>query len=91
MKGKEPTSRLVYPFGDEIGREQTVKPARACLERIVVLCVGHGAGIEPYVYQVALASHRLAFGAYQHYVVDIRAVQIYAIVVLFRKIALAER
>ncbi len=57
------------------------------LEGVVQLGVGHGAGVEPHVDEVALAVHGLAVVAHEHDAVDVRAVQVNLVVVFLREVA----
>ena len=83
VKREEPASRLVNALVDEVGGEsQPLVNQFPVLKRIVYLSVGHGARVEPHVYQVCLAPHRLAALAHKHDVVNIRAVHVYPVVVL---------
>ena len=56
MKGKEPSACLVHTFGDEVGGARCV----CVLEGIVILCVRHRAGVEPYIDEIEFALHRFA-------------------------------
>ncbi len=89
VKREEPPSCLVYAFGDEVGREHLTK-IFTVFKRVVRLRVGHRSRVEPYVYQVGLATHGATGGAYQHDLINIRPVQIEQRVVLRGEIALHE-
>ena len=85
MQREEPTACLVHTFGDEVGRIYLAAVQQLLvLERVVNLRVWHGAGVEPYVNQVAFASHRLSVLGDKDNVVHIRTVQVNLVVVLLR-------
>ena len=85
MEREEPATRLVDPFGDKVGGvDVACVEGLLILERVMDLCVRHGAGVEPYVDEVRLALHRAAGGGDEHDVVHIGAMQIDAVVILGR-------
>ncbi len=81
MQGEEPSACLVYSFGYEVCRKTVVEAVRA-FKRIMVLCIGHRPRVEPYIYKVLLAAHRLASVAHQYYLIDKGSVQVEGFVVL---------
>ena len=85
MKREEPATRLVDPFGDEVsGVDVACVEGLLILERVMDLCVRHGAGVEPYVDEVRLALHRAAGRGDEYDVVHVRAMQVDAVVILGR-------
>ena len=82
MQCEEPSACLVYALIDEIGREsQLLINQFLILKRIMYLCIRHRTGIEPHVDKVALALHRLAGAAHQHNIVNVRTMDVNAVVV----------
>ena len=87
MQRKEPSTRLVNTLVDEVtGEGCAVVNEFLVFKGIVLLGVWHRAAVEPHVYEVALALHRLATLADQDDVIDIRTVQVNLVVVLFRHV-----
>ncbi len=85
MEREEPSPRLVNTFVDKVGGER-LSPVNHLfvLKRIMYLCIWHRTGIKPYVDEIALTLHWFTTVADKYYVVDIRAVQVYAAVIIFR-------
>ena len=75
MKGKEPSTGLIHPFCDEIGREVLLENV-LIFERVMPLGIGHGAAIKPHINKVEFAGHGLTRGTHQGNAVHVRAVQI---------------
>ena len=85
MKREEPATRLVDPFSNKVsGVDLACVEGLLILERVMDLCVRHGAGVEPYVDEVRLAFHRAPCGGDEHDVVHVRAMQVDAVVILGR-------
>ena len=72
VQREEPSTCLVHTFRDEVSRTGFV----GILKRIVVLCVRHRAGVEPYVNQVELAVHRLSGRRNKHDAIHVRTMQV---------------
>ena len=76
-QGVEPASRLIHGLGDKLGRELGLEKL-FILKRIVVLCKGHGSGVEPAVDDLRYPVHFLtAFGAGNHHIIDKRPVKLH--------------
>ena len=85
MEREEPATRLVDPFGDKVsGVDLACVEDLLILERVMDLCVRHGARVEPYVDEVRLTLHRAPCGGDEHDVVHVRAMQVDAVVILGR-------
>ena len=83
MQGEEPSAGLVNTFADEVRSARCI----GVLKRIVVLRIGHSAGVEPNVNQIQFAAHRFAGRRNQDYRIHIRTVQIdHARVVVLRRV-----
>ena len=88
MERKEPTARLVYALGDEVGGiNRAVVEQFLVLKRIVDLGIRHGTRVKPNVDKVGFAVHRRAGGRNQNDVVDIRTVEVDEVVVFATVIA----
>ena len=88
MEGEEPSTRLVDAFSDEVGGiDDALVEGFTILKRIVNLSVWHGTAVEPDVDEVEFTMQRLSALAHEDDVVDIRTVQINAVVVLLTHIA----
>ena len=82
MERKEPTASLIHTFGDKVGGVNLMAIQQFfVLERIVDLCIRHGTGIEPYVYQVRFTLHGFAVFGYEDDIIHIRTVQVYLIII----------
>ncbi len=75
MQREEPAARLIDALGDEVGRVD-VAESLLVFERVVHLCIGHGARVEPYVDQIGFAVHRLALGRYQDDLIHVGPVEV---------------
>ena len=72
----EPASRLIHRLADVVGRELGFETILV-LERVMPLCKGHGAGVEPDVDQVLDAPHgSAALGTRVCHLVDVRPMQV---------------
>ena len=79
---------MVYTLIDEVAWEGYALVYQfSVLKRIVYLSVGHGTGVEPHVYEVALSLHLLSCRAYKEYIVHVRPVQVYLVIVLLGHVA----
>ena len=82
MQGEEPSASLVHALGDEVGRiEFALVNEFFVLKRVVQLSIGHCSTVKPHVDQVKLALHGFACVAHQCDVVNIRAMNVYLVVV----------
>ena len=79
MKGIEPAPCLVHSLGYEVGRASEFRRTEIAES---FLCIRHGPGIEPHIDQVRLADHLLSASGHKEYVVHIRSVQVYPVIVL---------
>ena len=73
-----------------VDKRLTVGLGAAChlaLKRVVELGIRHGARIEPHVDKVALTIHGLALVVDKNNIVDIRTVEVYAVIILLGEIA----
>ena len=74
-QGIEPTAGLVHCLGDEVGGELRFK-CLVIFKRIVMLCEGHGAGVEPAVDDLGHAGHfAAALGTFQLHRIHIGTVE----------------
>ncbi len=88
MECEEPSTRLVHALGNEVGgEERPLVYLFSVFKGIVLLCVGHGAAVEPHVDEVGLTPQRLTACAHQHDVVNVGTVQVDAVVVLLAHVA----
>ena len=72
MERKEPTTGLVHTLGNEVGGTRGV----CVLKRIVILCIRHGAGVEPHVDKVQFTFHRFAGRRNEDDIIYVRTVEI---------------
>lgn len=76
VEGIEPAACLVNAFGDEVGLPSVIFEEFLVLEGVMVLGVGHGTAIEPNVYKVEFAAHRLAVGRDENDIIDKGAMEV---------------
>ena len=83
MQGEEPSTGLVHTLVDEVCGERLVLiDSVTILERIVNLGIWHRTRVEPHVNEVTLTLHFLTCRRHQEDIVDVRAMEVYLIVVL---------
>jgi len=75
MKGKEPSSCLIYAFSNEICWVIIVK-CFLVFEWIMPLRIRHSARVKPNVNKVCFSLHSLTRIAHQEYIVNIRSMKI---------------
>ena len=87
VKRVEPASGLVNSLRDEVGGAAELRRIQSTE---TFLSVRHRAGVEPNIDKVCLTGHLLSGRTDKEYVIDIRPVEIYLVVVLLAHILRVE-